>query len=94
VLDGLVNVQFRSFQGRPALLEINTRPSGGLYQTALAGVNLPWAAVELALGRPVGPLRPATGAAFVLVPSVVPLTPARVAVDPGTRREAVGLDAA
>ena len=47
-LDGLVNVQFRSFEGRPALLEINSRPSGGLYQTALAGVNLPWAAVQVA----------------------------------------------
>ena len=93
-LDGLVNVQFRSFEGRPALLEINTRPSGGLYQTALAGVNLPWAAVQLALGEPVGALRPTTGAEFVLVPSVVSLTPPRAAVEPSTRRVAVGLDAA
>ena len=94
-LDGLVNVQFRSFQGRPALLEINTRPSGGLYQTALAGVNLPWAAVQLALGERIAPLRPVTGAEFVLVPSVVPLTPARfvAAVEP-TRRPVVGVDAA
>ena len=72
-LDGLVNVQFRSFQGRPALLEINTRPSGGLHQTGLAGVNLPWAAVQLALGFSPEPLRPQLGAEFVMVPSVVPL---------------------
>ncbi len=92
-LDGLVNVQFRSFQGRPTLLEINTRPSGGLYQTALAGVNLPWAAVQLALGEPVGALRPATGAEFVLVPSAVSLAPSRPATEPSTRRTAVGVDA-
>jgi hypothetical protein len=94
-LDGLVNVQFRSFQGRPALLEINTRPSGGLYQTALAGVNLPWAAVQVALGERVAPLRPTTGAEFVLVPSVVPLVPARAisSVEPA-RRAAISADAA
>lgn len=95
-LDGLVNVQFRSFQGRPALLEINTRPSGGLYQTALAGVNLPWAAVQLALGERIPPLRPTTGAEFVLVPSVVPLTSSRTAAAPDVpaRRAVVGVDAA
>ena len=73
-LDGLVNVQFRSFEGRPALLEINSRPSGGLYQTALAGVNLPWAAVQVALGHDPGPLRPRLGAQYVSVSSVIPLT--------------------
>ena len=96
-LDGLVNVQFRSFQGRPALLEINTRPSGGLYQTALAGVNLPWAAVQLALGQQTGPLQPTTGAEFVLVPAVVPTTmrPAAGPVTkPASRRVVVGADAA
>ncbi len=72
-LDGLVNVQFRYFESRPALLEINARPAGGLYQTALAGVNLPWAAVLLALGRPMQPLRPRLGAEFVTVSSMVPL---------------------
>ena len=92
-LDGLVNVQFRSFQGRPALLEINTRPSGGLYQTALAGVNLPWAAVQLALGEPVGALQPSAGAEFVLVPSVVSLTPSRAVAEPPSRRSVVGVDA-
>ncbi len=73
-LDGLVNVQFRSFRGRPALLEINTRPSGGLFQTALAEVNLPWAAVRVALGRHPGVLRPRLGAEFVTVTSMIALT--------------------
>ena len=98
-LDGLINVQFRSFQGRPALLEVNTRPSGGLYQTALAGVNLPWAAVQVALKEPTGPLRPVAGAEFVVVPSVVPLKASPMshrpaAVEPTTRGVVVGLDAA
>lgn len=95
-LDGLVNVQFRSFRGRPALLEINTRPSGGLYQTALAGVNLPWAAVQLALGEQPGPLHPSSGAEFVLVPSVVPTTRrlATPAAEAAARRFVVGADAA
>ena len=69
-LDGLVNVQFRLFAGRPVLLEINTRPSGGLHQTALAEVNLPWAAVLVALGHDPGPLLPRLGAEFVTVPAV------------------------
>ncbi|SDO63510.1 ATP-grasp domain-containing protein [Nakamurella panacisegetis] len=73
-LDGLVNVQFRLFNDEPALLEINSRPSGGLFQTALTGVNLPWAAVQLALGRDPGPLHPRLGTEFVSVSSVVPLT--------------------
>jgi hypothetical protein len=75
-LDGLVNVQFRSFEGRPALLEINSRPSGGLFQTRLAGVNLPWAAVQVALGRDPGPLRPRLGAEYVTVPTAVLLNTA------------------
>ena len=78
-LDGLVNVQFRTYAGRPVLLEINTRPSGGLFQTGLAGVNLPWAAVRLALGgRPMlGPVQ--LGAEYVTIATVVPrLSPAPV----------------
>lgn len=53
----LSNVQVRYWQGPadarplPYLLEVNTRISGGLFQTSLAGVNLPWAAVRLALGQ-------------------------------------------
>jgi hypothetical protein len=53
----LSNIQVRYWQGPaddrplPYLLEVNTRISGGLFQTSLAGVNLPWAAVRLALGQ-------------------------------------------
>lgn len=72
-LDGLVNVQFRMRHGRPVLLEINTRPAGGLYQTGLTGLNLPWAAVAHALGDPVGPLTPTLGAEYVTVSSMVAL---------------------
>ncbi|GAA4854563.1 ATP-grasp domain-containing protein [Kitasatospora terrestris] len=47
----LSNVQFRhDADGRPVVLDVNTRPSGGLHQLRLCGLNLPWAAVELALG--------------------------------------------
>ncbi len=74
-LDGLINVQFRSFEGRPALLEINSRPSGGLYQTSLTGVNMVWAAVALAVGRDPGELRPRLGTEFVTVSATVPLAP-------------------
>ncbi|MFD8481245.1 ATP-grasp domain-containing protein [Kitasatospora sp. NPDC059673] len=53
----LSNVQFRhEAGGRPVILDINTRPSGGLHQLRLCGLNLPSAALELALGsRPLLP---------------------------------------
>jgi hypothetical protein len=47
----LTNVQFRHHQGVPMLLDINTRPSGGLHQLSRCGVNFPWAAMQLALGQ-------------------------------------------
>lgn len=44
----LANVQFRlDAQDVPRLLEVNARASGGIYKAALAGVNLPWAALQL-----------------------------------------------
>jgi hypothetical protein len=55
------------------MLELNTRIAGGLFQTALAGVNLPWAAVRIAAGEDVAPLTPAYGAAFTTMSSLVPL---------------------
>lgn len=75
----LSNTQVRYWQGPtdegplPYLLEVNTRISGGLFQTALTGVNLPWAAVQLALGEPVAPLAPRYGGAFTTVASLVAL---------------------
>jgi hypothetical protein len=47
----LTNIQFRHQNGVPVLLDINTRPSGGLHQLARCGVNFPWAAMRLALGQ-------------------------------------------
>lgn len=75
----LSNTQVRYWQApqdaaaRPYLLEVNTRVSGGLFQTALAGVNLPWAAIRLALGEEVGALRPRFGAAFAALAGLVQL---------------------
>lgn len=49
----LSNVQTRMLDGRPVLLEVNARPSAGVYQTMATGVNLVWAAVaSAALGHP------------------------------------------
>lgn len=49
-LSYLSNVQFRLDEhGRPFLLEVNTRASGGLFQSCLAGGNLVWPAVRSAL---------------------------------------------
>lgn len=79
----LSNTQVRYWQApadgapRPYLLEVNTRISGGLFQTALAGVNLPWAAVRLALGEDAGPLRPRFGAAFAALAGLVELPSSR-----------------
>jgi biotin carboxylase len=69
----LSNVQVKSWRGRPYLLELNTRAAGGIFQTALAGVNLPWAAVCLAAGEDPGQLRPTAGARYVAVADYVPL---------------------
>ena len=44
-LDGLVNVQLKEDEnGNPHVLEVNTRPSGGMGWPAVAGINLPYAA--------------------------------------------------
>ncbi|HLD66743.1 MAG TPA: ATP-grasp domain-containing protein [Pseudomonas sp.] len=51
--DGIVNVQTREdAEGRPYLLEINPRPSGGIGYTALAGINLPGIFATRRLGLP------------------------------------------
>jgi biotin carboxylase len=73
----LSNTQVRWWQGRPYLLELNTRAAGGIFQTALAGVNLPWAAIRLALGQDPGALQPAWGATYTEISSYVPLAPSR-----------------
>lgn len=70
----LSNVQLRHWRGRPVLLEVNPRPSAGVYQTAHAGVNLPWAAVRLMMRGDPGPLpEPRTGHALAIVNQAVPV---------------------
>ncbi|WP_328875018.1 ATP-grasp domain-containing protein [Streptomyces sp. NBC_00287] len=54
----LSNIQFRMFGDRPVLMDVNTRPAGGLHQLSLCGVNAPWAAVQLALGEDPGEIAP------------------------------------
>lgn len=77
----LSNTQLRWWRGELALLEVNTRPSGGLFAASLTGVNLPWAAVRLAVDGDAGPLDPTLGSSFVTVETLVPL-PAAPAVTP------------
>lgn len=45
-LSGVFNVQFREREGRPRLLEINPRMSGGVGMACLAGPNLPYIALR------------------------------------------------
>ncbi len=53
-LDGLVNIQTRADRhGVVKVLEVNTRPSGGIGYSAAAGINLPANAAQMLLGRPV-----------------------------------------
>ncbi|MER7571099.1 ATP-grasp domain-containing protein [Streptomyces sp. NPDC126514] len=54
----LSNIQFRMFGDRPVLMDVNTRPAGGLHQLSLCGINAPWAAVRLALGEDPGEVAP------------------------------------
>ncbi|NGO08692.1 ATP-grasp domain protein [Streptomyces sp. HC44] len=55
----LTNIQFRMYEDEPVLMDVNTRPAGGLHQLSLCGLNAPWAAVRLALGEDPGELVPA-----------------------------------
>ncbi|MEV6591128.1 ATP-grasp domain-containing protein [Streptomyces acidicola] len=64
----LSNIQFRMYGDDPVLMDVNTRPAGGLHQLALCGLNAPWAAVQLALGEDPGDLLPARlGADYTVV---------------------------
>lgn len=45
-LNGNFNVQFREADGKPRLLEINARMSGGIAMACLAGPNLPFIALR------------------------------------------------
>jgi hypothetical protein len=67
-LDGLVNVQTRAgADGMPRVLEVNTRPSGGVGYAAAAGINLPGALARRLLGLPPSPYVAALPAAVRVV---------------------------
>jgi hypothetical protein len=53
-LSGMFNVQFKESQGKPYLLEINARTSGGLHYGFASGVCIPYWAIRLALGTATG----------------------------------------
>ncbi|MGW6543333.1 ATP-grasp domain-containing protein [Streptomyces massasporeus] len=72
----LSNIQFRMFGDRPVLMDVNTRPAGGLHQLSLCGVNAPWAAVRLALGEDPGEVVPPfLGQDYTVVSGLRPLGP-------------------
>ncbi|MFG2602981.1 ATP-grasp domain-containing protein [Streptomyces sp. NPDC048514] len=76
-LHHLSNIQFRMFGDRPVLLDVNTRPAGGLHQLSLCGINVPWAAVRLALGEDPGFIEPPfLGPDYTVVSGPRPLLPA------------------
>ncbi|MEU2272785.1 ATP-grasp domain-containing protein [Streptomyces olindensis] len=72
----LSNIQFRMYGDRPVLMDVNTRPAGGLHQLSLCGVNAPWAAVQLALGEDPGEMVPPfLGQDYTVVSGPRPLRP-------------------
>ncbi|HET9379338.1 MAG TPA: ATP-grasp domain-containing protein [Streptomyces sp.] len=72
----LSNIQFRMFGDRPVLMDVNTRPAGGLHQLSQCGVNVPWAAVRLALGEDPGEITPPfLGQDYTVVSGPRPLRP-------------------
>ncbi|MFF3895620.1 ATP-grasp domain-containing protein [Streptomyces sp. NPDC001812] len=75
-LHHLSNIQFRMFGEQPVLMDVNTRPAGGLHQLSLCGVNAPWAAVRLALGEDPGEISPPfLGQDYSVVSGPRPLRP-------------------
>ncbi|MGW5095692.1 ATP-grasp domain-containing protein [Streptomyces nodosus] len=75
-LHHLSNIQFRMYGDRPVLMDVNTRPAGGLHQLALCGINAPWAAVQLALGEDPGTVVPPfLGTDYTVVSGPRPLRP-------------------
>ncbi|MFD8522174.1 ATP-grasp domain-containing protein [Streptomyces capillispiralis] len=75
-LHHLSNIQFRMLGDRPVLMDVNTRPAGGLHQLSLCGVNAPWAAVRLALGEDPGEMVPPfLGQDYTVVSGPRPLLP-------------------
>lgn len=84
-LDGLINVQTKSHQGLPYVLEVNARMAGGIGYAAALGLNLPHALALLLMGADpslslpdlTGPVRIRTRT--VATPIIVPDTDRTVA---------------
>ncbi|MFF3323682.1 ATP-grasp domain-containing protein [Streptomyces sp. NPDC002889] len=95
-LHWLTNIQFRLHENEPVLLDVNTRPAGGLHQLSLCGLNAPWAAVCLALGEDPGDLTPDfLGADYAVVAGPRPLRPLALPQqrDPASRIPAAAVPA-
>jgi hypothetical protein len=72
----LSNIQFRMYGDEPVLMDVNTRPAGGLHQLSQCGVNAPWAAVQLALGEETGEVVPPfLGQDYTVVSGLRPVRP-------------------
>jgi hypothetical protein len=90
-LHHLSNIQFRMFGERPVLMDVNTRPAGGLHQLSLCGINAPWAAVRMALGDDPGEITPPfLGQDYTVVAGPRPVRQVSV---PQQRVDSVGLAA-
>ncbi|MFF6977957.1 ATP-grasp domain-containing protein [Streptomyces sp. NPDC008343] len=75
----LSNIQFRMFGETPVLMDVNTRPAGGLHQLSLCGVNVPWLAVQLSLGEDPGKVVPPfLGQDYTVVSGPRPLRPVSI----------------
>ena len=68
----LTNAQFRIYHGEAVLLEVNTRPSGGLFSTSFAGVNMPWACIRLLLGLEQPALVSKAYSRYLTIDTVIP----------------------
>lgn len=80
----LSNTQVKYWQGLPYLIEVNTRAAGGVFQTELAGVNLPAAALQLALDGSAPPLQPIFGASYTEVATYARITGREALDHPGS----------
>ncbi|MGZ6869429.1 MAG: ATP-grasp domain-containing protein [Frankiaceae bacterium] len=74
-LSYLSNVQVRYQRGVPVLLEVNTRPAAGLWQSEAARVNLPFLAVQLLVEGTLDVPQPRFGAVLVELPDTIPYRP-------------------
>lgn len=63
----LTNTQLRWWKGELVILETNTRASGGLYASALTGVNLMWLAIKVLMGEEVKPPKALLGDTYTSV---------------------------